>query len=128
VTAGHGGDVPDLDGPAAGVGDVRLELGEVLHDRVVQVQQAFGLGESGRRRGEALAQRVQQVPLARAVRRPPAFGHHVPVPHDHQAVQLDVRPGFERVQHGEDGGRVDVLVGRRAAWQGRRHAREPSPG
>jgi hypothetical protein len=121
MTGGHRGDMPDLHRTAARVGDIGGELGEVRDDGVVQVEQALGLCECGRGGGEALAERVQQLRPAGAIRRPPPFGHHPSVPHYHQAVHLDVRPLVQGIQKAEDGGRIDPLVSRRAARQGTKH-------
>lgn len=111
VAAGHGGQVADPHRPAAGVGDVRRELGEVGDHRGVEVDQALGLGEGGGGHGEVLAERVQQVRAAGGVRRPPARGDHSPVPEDHQAVGFDVGGGFEGVEEGVDAGGVHTLGG-----------------
>src|SRR5262249_2176177 len=45
VAAGHRSDVADAYRATAGIDDVRVELREVRHDRVVQVQQTLGRGE-----------------------------------------------------------------------------------
>ncbi len=121
MTGGHRGDVPDFHRPAARVGDVPGELGEVRDNRVVQVEQALGLRERRRGGGEALAERVQQLRPPGAVRPPPSLSYHPPVPHQHQAVHLDARTLIHRVQEAEDRGRIDPLIRWRTSRQGTRH-------
>ncbi len=121
MTAGHRGDVADSHRPAARVGDVRGELGEVRDNRIVQVEQALGLRECRRSGGEALAERVQQLRPPGAVGRPPPLSYHPPAPHHHEAVHLDARALIYRVQKAEDRGRIDPLIRWRTAGQGTRH-------
>src|SRR5579863_5131311 len=121
VTGSHRGDVPDLHRTAARVGDVRGEFGEVRDNRVVQVEQALGLREGRRGGGEALAERVEELWPTGAVRRPPPLSHHPSVHHHHQAVHLDVGALVEGIKQGEDRGRIDPLIGWRAARQGTWH-------
>ena len=59
-----------------------------------------------------------------AIRTPPAFGHHVPVSHQHDAVHLDVRSSVECVEEREDSGWVDVLLDGRAPRQRCWHERQ----
>src|SRR5260370_35972957 len=59
-----------------------------------------------------------------AVRTPPAFGHHVPVAYQHEAVHFDIGSRIERVEEREDRGWVDVLLDRRAPRQRFRHDRQ----
>ena len=81
-------------------------------------QLAFGDGEADGGRGEALAQRVEQVPLLRVVGRPPALGDDLAVPQQHEAVhRVDV--AIRRVDEGRAGGRRHALRFRRAARQRR---------
>ena len=46
VPGGHGSDVADQDGPAARVGDLRVQLREVGDHRGIEIEQPFRPGES----------------------------------------------------------------------------------
>ena len=61
---------------------------EELQYFVIDAQLAFGHREADCRGGETFAQRIQHVPRLGRVRRPPAFGDHVAVPHEHETVHL----------------------------------------
>jgi hypothetical protein len=50
----------------------------------------------------------------------------VPVPHHHQAVQLDGRVSLDRVDEREHGGWIDLLVRRRAPRKVLAHDRQPT--
>jgi hypothetical protein len=99
VPGRHGQQV--VHGDAASLlGDVgRNVLGQHVHHPVVQREQPVGDHEPHRDRGERLGQRIEEMRAPGRVRRPPAFGHHVTVPDDHEGVEL-VGLRFEPVQHG----------------------------
>ena len=125
VPAGHRRDVADPHRAAARIGDVGVELREVGEDSGVEIQQALVHREARRGRGEALAQRVEQVHPIRPVRRPPALGDDLPVADDHQAVQLDVGCRVDGVQEGGHARGVDALGAGRTAGELGGHSLEP---
>jgi hypothetical protein len=102
----------------AGLG--RGVLREERQDLVVEAEPPFGHGHPDRGCGEALAQRVEHVGRVLRVRRPPAFGHHLAVAHEHEAVQR-VDLGLGRFHEGEDSGGGDPLsLGAAARQRGSR--------
>ncbi|HEX5302048.1 MAG TPA: hypothetical protein VFW50_34160 [Streptosporangiaceae bacterium] len=121
MTGCHRRDMPDFYRTGPRISDLSRELGEVVDDRIVQVEQSFRPREGRRGGGEGLAERIQQMRPLGAVRCPPALGHDVAVPHHHQAVHLDVGTLVQHVQESEDRGRIDLLIRRRATRQGTRH-------
>ena len=72
---------------------------------IIDAQLPFRDGQAHGRGGEALAQRVKCVGRFRLVRRPPPFGHDVPVANQHEAMQrIDFLLGL--VDEGENRGRT----------------------
>ena len=120
MPAGHGRHVPDEHRPAAGVGDVAVELGEVGEHVASRSSRPSATANAGGGRGEALAERVEQMRPVRRVRRPPALGDHLAMPHDHQAVRLDAGRRLQRVEERADTSRVHSLRGGCALGQGSR--------
>jgi len=110
VAAGHRCDMPDPHRPAAGIRDLGIELRKMRDDRIVEIEQTFSRGKAGRGRREGLAQRIQEVRPLGGIWPPPAFGDHLPMSHQHDAVHLDVRASLQRIEEGEDAGRIDVLL------------------
>jgi hypothetical protein len=63
---------------------------------------------------------------AAACAAPTTLGDHVPVAHHHQAVQLDGRVGLDRIDERQYGGRIDLLVRRRAPGEVPAHGGQPT--
>ena len=99
------------------LGSAGASSGKKPSTRSSTCQLALGDSEAHRRGREALAQRVQHVRLAGRIRRPPALGDHLPVPHDHDAVEgVELLLGL--FDEAKDRGRRDALRLRRAAREG----------
>jgi hypothetical protein len=108
VPGGHAQEVVHAHRFQVGRGRLGRVVREELQHLVIDAQLPLGDGEADRRRGEALAQRVQLVPQVGAVRRPPALGDDMAVPDDHHAVQR-VDLGLGAVHERGDRRRGDPL-------------------
>ncbi|MFT5129214.1 MAG: hypothetical protein ACI8W8_002836 [Rhodothermales bacterium] len=68
--------------------DVSRELvGEVRQHLVIEREESVISRHADGGRGEALAQRIEHMGIAFAIRRPPALGHQLPLANDHHAMQ-----------------------------------------
>ena len=122
VARGHGEQVPHPHRLQVGAGIRRGILREVGKHRVVDREPSLRRRQPDARGGEALAEGEEHVGIVLLVGRPPPFGHHGAVPHDHEAVQrVDLRLGG--VDEGEQRGRGDALRLRAASGQAGRLVR-----
>ena len=73
---------------------------EKRNDFVVHRQLFFGHGKPDRRRRKTFAARIHGVLQIAAVRIPPAFCHHFPVPQHHKTVEFVVAFGcrFQKIE------------------------------
>ncbi len=115
VSTGHGRDVANLHRPAAWIGNVGIQLGEMRQNRIVELQHAFGSRKARGRRSERLAQRVEAMDSISAIWVPPAFCDHMAVTEQHEAVHLNIRSLLQCIEEPEHARGIHLVVASRAA-------------